>query len=281
MRTPERFEHVGAAGAARDRAIAVLGHRDAARRGHDRDRGRDVERAGVVAAGAAGVEQRRALACGSAARARASPAPCRRSRRGSRPSCAARRPAPAICAGVASPARICSMAARASSRGERLAQRRRGRWRSGSPRHLLCWRHSVRKFSISLSPGLVSIGLGMELHAPGLVLAMLERHDLALGRPGRQLEHLGQAARARRSASDSASPRTGCRARRRGRGPLCRIGTGLAVHQARGAHHRPPNTSPMRLVPEAHAQDRHAARRARGSRPRRCRRRAARPGPAR
>ncbi len=54
----ERGQHVGAARARRDRAVAVLGDRHAARRRDERRRGRDVEGAPAVAAGAAGVDHR-------------------------------------------------------------------------------------------------------------------------------------------------------------------------------------------------------------------------------
>ena len=52
----ERFEHVGAAGQARHRSIAVLGDANAARRDDERRARRDVERARAIAAGAARVE---------------------------------------------------------------------------------------------------------------------------------------------------------------------------------------------------------------------------------
>jgi hypothetical protein len=54
----ELLEHVRAAGAARDRPVAVLGDRHAARGRDERHRGRDVEGAGVVPAGAARVDER-------------------------------------------------------------------------------------------------------------------------------------------------------------------------------------------------------------------------------
>ena len=191
----------------------------------DRDRGRDVERAGVVAAGAAGVDQRAARGCGSAARARASPRPCRRSRRASRPSCAARPRAPRSARawprrpGSAPWWRAPARAVR-SSRCDGAARSRSGSRGARS----VCWRHSVRKFSISLRPGRGQHRLGVELHAPGLVVLVLEPHDLALRRPGHDLEHRRAATRARRSASGSASPRTDCRARRTGRGPCAGSG---------------------------------------------------------
>ena len=61
----ERLEHVGRAAVRRGRAVAVFGHRDP-RAGHDdrRDRG-DVERVAPVAAGAAGVDDRRARVDGT------------------------------------------------------------------------------------------------------------------------------------------------------------------------------------------------------------------------
>ena len=52
----QRLEHVGAAALAGGRAVAVLGHGDAGAGGDDGGGGRDVEGPGVVAAGAAGVE---------------------------------------------------------------------------------------------------------------------------------------------------------------------------------------------------------------------------------
>ena len=67
----ERFEHVRAAAAARDRAVAVLGDAHAARREHDRRDRRDVERVRAVAARAAGVEHRRVTSATASSRARA------------------------------------------------------------------------------------------------------------------------------------------------------------------------------------------------------------------
>jgi hypothetical protein len=52
------FQHVGAAAAARDAAIAVLDDGDAAGRGEQRGAGGQVQAAGAVAAGAHDVEQR-------------------------------------------------------------------------------------------------------------------------------------------------------------------------------------------------------------------------------
>ena len=54
----ERLEHVGAAAAPAGGAVAVLGHRDAAGRDHQRGHGGDVERPRPVAAGATGVDRR-------------------------------------------------------------------------------------------------------------------------------------------------------------------------------------------------------------------------------
>ena len=56
----ERLEQVRAAATARHRAVAVLGHLDAARRDDHGGQRRDVERMRPVAAGAASVEARRA-----------------------------------------------------------------------------------------------------------------------------------------------------------------------------------------------------------------------------
>ena len=75
----ERLQHVGAAGQARDRSVAVLRDTHAARGDDESRAGRDVERARTVATGAAGVEDvivRRATA---SPRAHASSAPGRRS----------------------------------------------------------------------------------------------------------------------------------------------------------------------------------------------------------
>ena len=55
----ERLEHVGAATPAGGRPVAVLRHRDPGPSRHQRGRGRDVERARAVAAGAAGVDASR------------------------------------------------------------------------------------------------------------------------------------------------------------------------------------------------------------------------------
>ena len=52
---PELLEHVGRAAARGDRAVAVLGDRQAGRGRGEGDRGRDVDRGGAVAAGAAAV----------------------------------------------------------------------------------------------------------------------------------------------------------------------------------------------------------------------------------
>ena len=68
------------------------------------------------------------------------------------------------------------------------AARWRTRSRSGTP----CWRHRVRKFSISLRPRRGEDALGVELHAPGLVLLVLDAHELVLGRPRHDLEALRQ-----------------------------------------------------------------------------------------
>ena len=53
---PEALEHVGRTDASADRPIAVLGDRHAGRRRDQRRAGRDVERAGAVAAGPGGIE---------------------------------------------------------------------------------------------------------------------------------------------------------------------------------------------------------------------------------
>ncbi len=53
----EGGQHVGTAGARRQRAVAVLGHRHAAACQHEGDGGGDVEAAGRVAAGAADVDR--------------------------------------------------------------------------------------------------------------------------------------------------------------------------------------------------------------------------------
>ena len=108
----------------------------------------------------------------------------------------------------------------------RASTRARDR-RSGSSRSTTrscCWRHRVRKFSISLSPGRVSTDSGWNCTPQVSCSLVLEPHDLALRRPRHHLEHVGQRSRARRSASGSASPRTDCRARRTRRGRWCRIG---------------------------------------------------------
>ncbi len=54
---PERFEHVGAARSRRHAASPVFGDTRTGGRGHEHRGGRDVERAGRVAAGAAQVDQ--------------------------------------------------------------------------------------------------------------------------------------------------------------------------------------------------------------------------------
>ena len=60
-RQPERDEQIRAAGARRDRPVAVLGDGRARGRRHERGGGRDVERSSAVAAGAAGVHDIREL----------------------------------------------------------------------------------------------------------------------------------------------------------------------------------------------------------------------------
>ena len=87
----ERFEHVRRPGRRRDGAVAVLRDAGAGRRSDDRGRGRDVDRAGAVAAGAGRVDEVVAARVGRGARARASPRRSRRSRRPSRPSAGGRR----------------------------------------------------------------------------------------------------------------------------------------------------------------------------------------------
>ena len=57
-RQAERLEHVGAAAAAGDRAVAVLHHRHPAGGGQQRGAGRDVEAAGGIPAGADDVDAR-------------------------------------------------------------------------------------------------------------------------------------------------------------------------------------------------------------------------------
>ena len=57
----ELLEHVGRARSRARGAVAVLRHRRARRRGHERRCGRDVERVGAVAAGADDVDHGRAL----------------------------------------------------------------------------------------------------------------------------------------------------------------------------------------------------------------------------
>ena len=125
---PERLEHVGAAAAAAHRAVAVLGHGHAAGRDHQRGHGRDVEGAGAVAAGPAGVDG--ALRAQRHGRARASRARSRRSRPPSRPRTAIAASSPPICAGVASPSMIAPMASRRLVLGEALRRATtRPRWR--------------------------------------------------------------------------------------------------------------------------------------------------------
>ena len=98
-RDAERLEDVGAAGARRERAVAVLRDPHAGARGEQRRRGRDVERGHRAAAGAARVhESPRTARCASAViaprSARAAPAsssgvsPFTRSPMRSAPSCA-------------------------------------------------------------------------------------------------------------------------------------------------------------------------------------------------
>ncbi len=92
----ERLEHVGRAGQAGRRAVAVLGHRAARARGDQRGGRRDVERL-AAAARAGGVDQVVAARGHRARRSGASSRRARRARRRSPPWCAARsapRPSP-------------------------------------------------------------------------------------------------------------------------------------------------------------------------------------------
>ena len=115
---PEGFQQVGRAALRRRGTVAVLAHRHPGA-GHDEGgQGRDVDAVAAVAAGADDVDRpvgqiRRAATPGGPRRAwrRA----CRSARRRFRPSCAGPRRTLPSWAGVASPARISSMAARAVS----------------------------------------------------------------------------------------------------------------------------------------------------------------------
>ena len=103
---PERLEDVRRARGRGDRAVAVLRDPGAGGRGDERGRGRDVERAGAVAARARGVDEVLPLRDARRARARASPRRSPRSRPASRLLIRiAIRKAP-ICAAVASPRMI-------------------------------------------------------------------------------------------------------------------------------------------------------------------------------
>src|SRR5439155_23312762 len=116
-----------------------------------------------------------------------------------------------ICAGVAWPSSTCSIAARARSRARSSCSTARpiadwiiarcpgarGAGPPGSPPAspprplpLAAQRPEVLD---QPQPGPREHRLGMELHPPRLVLFVPERHDLALRRPGHDLEHRRQA----------------------------------------------------------------------------------------
>ncbi len=115
-RDPQRFDHVGAAAAARDRAIPMLRDRHAARCDHDRRRGREVQRVTAVATGSARVDDlvepvidrvhRLAHRLGAGDNRATSVSPRMRSATANAPTCT----------GVHAPARIASNARRTSSR---------------------------------------------------------------------------------------------------------------------------------------------------------------------
>src|SRR5262245_45319575 len=179
-----------------------------------------------------------------------------------------------ICAGVAWPSSTCSIAACARSRvrSSRSTARPIADWiivrlpgvaaRASAPAS------SRRSFALAAEgeevldqtePGAREHRLGMELHAPGLVLLVSQRHDLALGRPRHDLEH-------RRQALALDDQRVVARGLERvvepgeDAAPAVQDRAGLAVHQARGAHHLAAVRLAQSLVPEAHPQDRHLAR---------------------
>ncbi len=186
----ERLEHVGRAGGRRDRAVAVLRHPGAGRRGEERGRGRDVERPRAVAARARRVDEIVALSGARRARAlRIASAQPAISSGVSRLIRIATRKAP-ICAAVASPLMIWSMTARASDRVRSRPSRSRAR---------ASWiiRRRLQEAPADLGPERRQDRLGMELDAVDGVLAV---------------PHAPSPRRRRSSRRPRASPGTSCAA---------------------------------------------------------------------
>ena len=123
-------------------------------------------------------------------------------------------------------------------------------------------------------------GLGMELHALDRVAAVAQPHDLAVLRPGGDLEVGGQALVAARPASGSASPRTPGGSPRRRRGRRAWMRRRLAVHLP--CARAPPCPRRPGRSPGARGRRRGSARgrvEAADERRARCRRRPGLPGP--
>src|SRR5262245_56328143 len=101
----------------------------------------------------------------------------------------------------------------------------------------------------------------MELHPPGLMLAVLETHDLAFGGPGHHFERGGQGLTLHQQGVIARGWKRILEAREQPT-PLMNDLARLAVQDALGAHDLAAVDVAEALMSEAHAQHRHAAREA-------------------
>ena len=218
----QRLEDVGAAAPAGRRAVAVLGHRDAGAGGDERRRRGDVEGAGAVAAGAAGVEDDVGVdvdllgELGHGARHADDllgglALDAQRAEEGGRLGFAgtAAHDLEQHAAGL--------VLAQVAAAGEALAARRSGRHSASRPpshagrlRRLSSaprrsGRSCRRKLRSRSSADLGEHALGVELHAVDRQLAVAHAHHDALVVPGAELQAVRAAPR-RRPASGSAWP---------------------------------------------------------------------------
>src|SRR5262249_21323402 len=138
-----------------------------------------------------------------------------------------------------------------------LAGRRGERWLRGSPRGGRGSRAAESEEILEEPRALLGQdALGMELHTPGLVLAMLESHDLAFGRPGDDFERWGQTLTPNQERV-IARGRKGILEPGEQAAPLMNDLARLAVQDALGAHDLAAVHEAQTLMSETHAQDRH------------------------
>ena len=255
----ERGEDIGGAGLGGEGAVAVLGHRHAAAGDDERRGGRDVEGAGAVAAGADGVDGaggRRRSAAALARMVRA--APVISSTVSPRTRSAIRKPP--ICAGVASPdimrveGRAGFVLAQPLAGGELREQRLEIAGRLAHAATLLR-RGETQEIAQQIVAALRRDALGMELHAVQRPLAMRDAHDDAVLGLGGDARAPAAGRRARRSASDSASPRRDWAGRRRRRlpcggcGSACRASAPARARRGRPSPGRSPDGRGRRRAP--------------------------------